>query len=47
VKTGSSVQNIANAMPMVLGSSSTPRVGSAVCTDPDGRTYEVEFSWIK
>jgi hypothetical protein len=46
VKTGSSVQNIANAMPMVLGTSTTQQTGSAVCTDPDGRTYEVEFSYV-
>ena len=45
-KAGSSVQNIANAMPMVLGASSTQQTGSAVCTDPDGRTYEVEFSYV-
>lgn len=47
VKGGSSVQNIANAMPLSIGSGATQRSGSAVCTDPDGRTYEVEFSWIQ
>jgi hypothetical protein len=47
VKSASSVQNIANAMPMELGNTATQKTGSAVCTDPDGRTYEVEFSWIQ
>jgi hypothetical protein len=46
VKGGSSVQNIANAMPMVLGSGTSQQIGSAVCTDADGRTYEVEFSYV-
>lgn len=46
VKTGSSVQNIANAMPMALGSSTSQQTGSAVCTDADGKTYEVEFSYV-
>jgi hypothetical protein len=43
---GSGVQNLANAMPMVLGASSSQQTGSAVCTDPDGKTYEVEFSYV-
>lgn len=47
VKSGGSVQNIANSMPMTIGAGATQRTGSAVCTDPDGRTYEVEFSWIQ
>jgi hypothetical protein len=53
-KTGSSVQNIANAMPMILGSNVTQQTGSAVCnfpvdpSDPNSavRTYEVEFSYV-
>jgi hypothetical protein len=45
-KGGSSVQNIANAMPMVLGSGTTQQTGTAVCTDGDGKTYEVEFSYV-
>jgi hypothetical protein len=47
VKSASSVQNIANSMPMTIGTAATQRSGSAVCTDPDGRTYEVEFSWVQ
>lgn len=46
VKSSSSVQNIANAMPIVLGASSTQQTGSAVCTDQDNHTYEVEFSYV-
>ena len=46
-KTGTSVQNIANAMPMVLGNASVQSTGTAVCTDADGKTYEVEFSYIQ
>jgi Tfp pilus assembly protein PilX len=46
VKSGASVQNIANAMPMTIGTGTTQQTGSAVCVDPDGRTYEVEFSYV-
>jgi type II secretory pathway pseudopilin PulG len=42
----SSIENIANAMPMNLGSGSTQQAGFAVCTDVDGRKYEVEFSYV-
>jgi type II secretory pathway pseudopilin PulG len=42
----SSIENIANAMPMNLGSGSTQQTGFAVCTDVDGRKYEVEFSYV-
>jgi type II secretory pathway pseudopilin PulG len=41
-----SIENIANATPMNLGGGSTQQTGSAVCTDADGRTYEVEFSYL-
>jgi type II secretory pathway pseudopilin PulG len=43
---GSSIENLANAMPLTLGKTLTPTSGSAVCTDASGRTYEVEFSFI-
>jgi hypothetical protein len=36
-------QNLANALPMSIGGGSTT-TGTAVCTDSNGRTYEVEFS---
>jgi type II secretory pathway pseudopilin PulG len=42
----SSIENIANAMPMNLGSGSTQQSGFAVCTDTTGRKYEVEFSYV-
>jgi hypothetical protein len=41
-----SVENLANALPLALGKTSTPTTGTAVCTDASGRTYEVEFSFI-
>lgn len=48
---GSSVENLANAMPMALGVSANQRTGTAVCTtyadsNSQPRTYEVEFSFI-
>lgn len=45
-KSSSSVQNIANSMPIVLGTVAAPVTGAAVCTDQDGHTYEVEFSYV-
>lgn len=44
---GSSVQNLANAMPMKMGSSATQVTGTAVCTDSNNRNYEVEFSFLR
>jgi type II secretory pathway pseudopilin PulG len=38
-------QNLANALPMNIGGGTTT-TGAAVCTDSNGRTYEVEFSLI-
>jgi hypothetical protein len=43
---GTSVENLANALPLTLGKTATPTTGTAVCTDASGRTYEVEFSFI-
>jgi type II secretory pathway pseudopilin PulG len=39
-------QNLANALPMNVGTSNPTTSGTAVCTDSDGRTYEVEFSFV-
>lgn len=45
--TGPDVEQLGNAMPLVaLGGASTT-IGSAVCTDGNGRSYEVEFSFSK
>lgn len=41
-----STQNLANAMPMNIGTAVPNTTGTAVCTDADGRTYEVEFSLV-
>lgn len=41
-----SVENIANSMPMTLGTQAVQRTGTAVCTDSNGRNYEVEFSFV-
>lgn len=45
-KGGTSIENLANALPLTLGTAAVPTTGSAVCTDASGRTYEVEFSFI-
>jgi hypothetical protein len=39
-------QNLANALPMNIGTSTPTTTGVAVCTDSSGRTYEVEFSLV-
>ena len=41
-----STQNLANALPMNIGTSSPTTTGTAVCSDSNGRTYEVEFSLV-
>jgi type II secretory pathway pseudopilin PulG len=46
VVASASVENLANALPLGVGRTSTPVRGSAVCTDASGRTYEVEFSFV-
>jgi hypothetical protein len=38
--------NLTNALPMSIGTSAPTTTGTAVCTDSDGRTYEVEFSLV-
>lgn len=43
---GSSIQNLANALPLGVGASATQVRGTARCIDAGGRTYEVEFSYI-
>lgn len=45
-RVSASTQNLANALPMNIGTSSPTTTGAAVCTDSNGRTYEVEFSLI-
>jgi type II secretory pathway pseudopilin PulG len=37
-------QNLAGALPMGIGGTAVTTTGVAVCTDPNGRTAEVEFS---
>jgi type II secretory pathway pseudopilin PulG len=45
-KVTATTQNLANALPMNVGTSSPTTTGTAVCTDSSGRTYEVEFSLV-
>lgn len=40
------VENLANALPMNLAVKAQTTSGTAVCTDVNGRTYEVEFSYV-
>jgi Tfp pilus assembly protein PilX len=42
---GTSVENLANAMPMGVGSPPVRHTAVALCTDANGRTYEVEYSF--
>jgi hypothetical protein len=46
VQAGPSVENLANALPMGISAAAVTHTGSAVCTDANGRTYEVEFSFV-
>jgi hypothetical protein len=39
-------QNLANALPMNIGTTIPTTTGVAVCTDSSGRLYEVEFSLV-
>jgi hypothetical protein len=39
-------QNLANALPMNIGTNTPTTTGVAVCTDSSNRTYEVEFSLV-
>jgi hypothetical protein len=41
-----SVENLANAMPMGIGGSPVRHTGVALCTDANNRTYEVEYSYV-
>lgn len=45
-KAGNSIENLANSLPLTLGTTRTPTTGTAVCTDASGRHYEVEFSFL-
>jgi type II secretory pathway pseudopilin PulG len=46
VKTGNSIENLANSLPLTLGTSKSATTGTAVCIDANGRSYEVEFSFL-
>jgi type II secretory pathway pseudopilin PulG len=46
VRVTASTQNLTNALPMNVGTGTPTTNGTAVCTDSDGRTYEVEFSLV-
>src|SRR5262249_5843911 len=39
-------QNLANALRLSIGTGGVTTTGTAVCTDANGRTYEVEFSLV-
>jgi archaellin len=41
---GGGSQNLAGALPMGIGGASVTTTGTALCTDSNGRTAEVEFS---
>lgn len=42
---GVSVENLANALPLNMGTSAVVQTGVALCRDQNGREYEVEFSF--
>lgn len=45
-RVSSATQNLANALPMNIAGTGSATTGTAVCTDSNGRTYEVEFSLV-
>lgn len=45
-KPSNTVENLANALPLGLGGSNPPTVGTAVCTDTNGHQYEIEFAFV-